>query len=110
MIVTNNVLKMTFNNPKADGGTQYKLLNVLLGYQQISGVDFSESHSPASCESSIRMILALSLYFGHDYEKELLEEGDKWVNRNAIDVEEAFLESKFAFPCTSSFRSTSTVK
>ncbi len=44
------------------------------------------------------MALALSLYFCHEYEKDLLEEGDEWVYTNVIDVEAAFLESKLSFP------------
>ena len=98
VIGTKNVLKKTFNDPKANGGTRYKLRNVLLGYQQIPGVDFSESHSPTPRDSSIRMALALALYFGDLYEQELIEEGDEWVYTNVIDVEAAFLESKLAFP------------
>ena len=98
VIGTKNVLKKTLNDPKADGGTRYKLRNVLLGYQQIPGVDFSESHSPTPRDSSIRMALALALYFGEKYEKELFEEGDEWVYSNVIDVEAAFLESMLAFP------------
>jgi len=98
VIGTKNVLKKTFNDPKANGGTRYKLRNVLLGYQQIPGVDFSESHSPTPRDSSIRMALALALYFGDVYEEELLEEGDEWIYTNVIDVEAAFLESKLAFP------------
>ena len=98
VIGTKNVLKKTFNDPKANGGTRYKLRNVLLGYQQIPGVDFSESHSPTPRDSSIRLVLALALYFGDKYEEELLEEGDEWVYTNVIDVEAAFLESKLAFP------------
>ena len=91
-------MKKTFNYPKANGGTRYKLRNVLLEYQQIPGVDFSESHSPTPRDSSIRMALALALYFGDVYEEELLEEGDEWIYTNVIDVEAAFLESKLAFP------------
>jgi hypothetical protein len=98
VIGTKNVLKKTFNDPKANGGTRYKLRNVLLGYQQIPGVDFSESHSPTPRDSSIRMALALALYFGHEYDEAMLEEGDEWVYTNVIDVEAAFLESKLAFP------------
>ena len=43
---------------------QYKARIVALGYQQVYGVDYSETYSPVARLTSLRMLLAISSYFG----------------------------------------------
>jgi hypothetical protein len=60
---------------KNDG--RYRARLVVKGYNQIPGVDFTESHSPVACDTTIRLILILCLL-------------SNWHNEQ-IDVETAFL-------------------
>ncbi len=68
-----------------DETKNYKLRNVILGYEQIPGVDYSESFAPLVTDVSVRITLALSLYHG--------ERDEDWAEE-MIDVEAAFLNSK----------------
>jgi hypothetical protein len=43
---------------------QYKARIVALGYQQVYGVDYSETYSPVARLTSLRMLLAISSYYG----------------------------------------------
>ena len=44
---------------KSDG--RYRARLVVKGYNQISGVDFTESHSPVACDVSIRIVFVLTI-------------------------------------------------
>ena len=70
--------------PNTYGNVRYKSRGVTLGYQQIPGVDYTESHSPVATDTAIRLLFAIALYFGWDIE--------------LIDVEAAFLEGKLSTP------------
>ena len=60
---------------KSDG--RYRARLVVKGYNQIPGVDFTESHSPVANDVTIRLLLVLALMYGWTCE--------------TIDVETAFL-------------------
>jgi hypothetical protein len=62
-----------------DGSVRYKGRIVSLGYMQIPGVDYTESFSPVGNDTSVRIVIGLSLF------------NDDWV-LEIIDVEAAFLE------------------
>jgi Reverse transcriptase (RNA-dependent DNA polymerase)/Zinc knuckle len=57
---------------------------VVKGYEQIPGVDFTESFSPVACDAAIRTVLAMSLYYG--------THSEGWTI-DVIDVETAFLNA-----------------
>jgi transposase InsO family protein len=63
-----------------DKSIRYKARLVVKGYDQIPGVDFTESFSPVANDTAIRTMLAVSLYH------------DDWVIE-ALDVEAAFLNA-----------------
>ena len=67
------------------GTVRYKTRGVTLGYQQIPGIDYTESHSPVATDVSIRMAIAMTLYHDH------------W-DMHVIDIEAAFLEGKLKNP------------
>ena len=48
---------------EADGTVRYKTRIVSKGYMQIPGVDFTEKFSPAATDTSIRIVIALILFF-----------------------------------------------
>ena len=58
---------------------------VTLGYQQIPGIDYTESHSPVATDVAIRMAIGIALF------------NDGW-NIHVIDIEAAFLEGKLDKP------------
>jgi hypothetical protein len=62
-----------------DGLVRYKGRIVSLGYMQIPSVDYTESFSPVGNDTSVRIVIGLSLF------------NDDWV-LEIIDVEAAFLE------------------
>ncbi len=62
-----------------DGSVRHKGRIVSLGYMQIPGVDYTESFSPVGNDTSVRIVIGLSLF------------NDDWV-LEIIDVEAAFLE------------------
>jgi hypothetical protein len=66
-----------------DGSIRFKSRIVTKGYMQIPGVDYTESFSPVATSTSLRVGLALTLY----YEKQ------NWTCE-LVDVEAAFLEGK----------------
>ena len=59
--------------------------NVILGYEQIPGVDYTESYAPLACDTGVKVTLAISLYKS-EHEADWVEE--------MIDVEAAFLNSE----------------
>ncbi len=69
--------------------TRYKVRNVVLGYEQIPGVDYSESYAAVVADQTVRTMLAVSLY-QYGYWKEL---GEVWEIALSLDVEAAFLNS-----------------
>ena len=71
--------------PDTYGIYRYKTRGVTLGYQQIPGIDYTESHSPVANDTSIRMAIAITLYH------------DDWVI-HVTDIEAAFLEGKLKNP------------
>ena len=62
-----------------EGNQVYKAHLVVKGYEQIPGVDFTESFSPVAGDTTIRTVLATAMYLG-------------WSCK-AIDVEAAFLNA-----------------
>ena len=61
------------------GKTVYKAGLVVKGYEQIPGVDFTETFAPVASDATIKTVLAVTLYYG-------------WI-AEAIDVEAAFLNA-----------------
>jgi hypothetical protein len=57
---------------------------VVKGYEQIPGVDYTESFAPVACDAAIHTLIALSLYQQQD--------NPEWVTE-VIDVETAFLNA-----------------
>ena len=49
-----------------DGSKRYKLRAVVQGYMQVPGVDITESFSPVATDSSIRIVIGISLYYEHE--------------------------------------------
>jgi Reverse transcriptase (RNA-dependent DNA polymerase) len=58
---------------------------VIKGYEQIPGVDFHESFSPLATDTTIHIVLVLSLHYA--------KLQSDWVT-GVIDVEAAFLNSE----------------
>ena len=73
---------------EADGTLRYKTRIVTLGCMQIPGVDFTEKFSPVATDSSIRIVIALTLFYW---------DSKGWRNMG-LDVEAAFLEGKQVEP------------
>ena len=75
--------KFVFKNKlEQDNSIRRKTRLVSKGYQQIPGVDYTESFSPVAMETSVRMAIALTLH----------KQEEEW-NCEVIDIEAAFLES-----------------
>ena len=69
----------------------YKVRNVILGYMQIPGVDYTESFAPLADDISVKVAFALSLYYTSQYPP------GAWVEE-MIDVEAAFLNASLPEP------------
>jgi len=67
-----------------DGIVRFKTRIVTLEYMQIPGVDYTEKFSPVACDTSIRIVLALVLYYYDSH---------GW-RAQSMDVEAAFLEGE----------------
>ena len=77
--------KMVFKKKnETDGSTRYKARCVSKGYMQIPGVDYTEKFSPDATDASIRIVIALILFFWDSI---------GWRARG-MDVEAAFFEGK----------------
>ena len=63
------------------GDKRYKTREVLLGFIQTKGEDYTECYSPVAKDSTVRTAFAITLY------------NDDWVCDSA-DVEAAFLNPK----------------
>jgi len=63
-----------------DGSVRHKARLVVKGYDQIPGLDYTESFSPVASDVAIRTVLAVALYQGWSIE--------------ALDVEAAFLNAE----------------
>jgi hypothetical protein len=89
-IPTKTVFKI---KTEQDHSLRYKTRIVSKGFKAIPGVDYTETSSPVATDTSVRLVIALSLYhIGH--EEELLGiDNDEWV-LEMFDVEAAFLNSK----------------
>ena len=48
--------------PDTYGTMRYKVRGVTLGYQQIPGIDYTESHSPVATDVAIRMAIGIALF------------------------------------------------
>ena len=68
---------------QADGLIRLKSRNVVKGYMQVPGVDFTESFYPVAPDASTRTLIELTLYY----------EDDVWI-ADICDVEAAFLHPK----------------
>ena len=73
---------------EVDGTIRFKTRIVTLGYMQIPGVDYTEKFSPVACDTSIKIVLALILFYYDSH---------GWRARS-MDVEAAFLEGKMNQP------------
>ena len=62
-----------------------KSRSVVRGYEQEPGVDFNESYSPLATNTTIRVVLAMSLHYYKIH--------DDWINI-MVDVEAAFLNAE----------------
>ena len=72
---------MVFNSKEeADGLINLRSINVVKGYMQFPGVDFTDSFYPAESYTSTRILIGLTLY----------SEGDGWI-AELCDVEAEFL-------------------
>jgi hypothetical protein len=67
---------------KTDGTKKSR--SVILGYEQVPGVDFNDSYSPLASNPTIRLVLCITLANGR--------KKDYWVT-DMIDVEAAFLNA-----------------
>ena len=65
-----------------DGTIRYKSRCVSKGFMQIPGADYTEKFSPVATDTSIRIVLALILYYW---------KSEGW-RPQGIDIEAAFLE------------------
>jgi hypothetical protein len=82
---------------------RYKVRNCVLGYEQIPGVDYTESYAAVVADQTIRTALGISLFYkflGMSIEQmtkavEVCKEeaGDEWVLADVLDVEAAFLNA-----------------
>ena len=70
-----------------DSSIRFKSRIVSKGYMQVYGIDYKESFSPVASSSSVRMGIALTLYF----------EDEDWICE-VIDIEAAFLEGDIEEP------------
>ena len=68
---------------------RHKVRTVVLGYEQIPGVDYTESYAPVVADQTVRTMLALSLFYYEAY-KRIDEE---WDIAKSLDVEAAFLNA-----------------
>jgi hypothetical protein len=66
--------------------TRYKVRNVVLGYEQIPGIDYTESYAAVVADQTVRTMLAVSLYMS-----ELVT---NWEIAKSLDVEAAFLNAE----------------
>ncbi|MFM8622139.1 MAG: reverse transcriptase domain-containing protein, partial [Holophagaceae bacterium] len=65
-----------------DGSTRYKARCVVRGFVQVPGIDFTLTHSPVAAETSVRLCIAIALFF----------EEQGW-DIEMLDIEAAFLEA-----------------
>ena len=57
-------IKWLFKSKKeADGLIRLKYINVVKGYMQVPGVDFIDSFSPVTSDTSTRILIGLTLYY-----------------------------------------------
>ena len=68
---------------KLDGTKKSR--TVVRGYEQEPGVDFNESYSPLATNTTIRVVLSMSLYYSEEY--------NDWISI-MLDVEAAFLNAE----------------
>ena len=83
---------------------RYKVRNCVLGYEQIPGVDYTESYAAVVADQTIRTALGISLFYkflgmtpdevtravkARDEEKD-----NEWVLAEVLDVEAAFLNAR----------------
>ena len=77
---------------------RYRVRNCIRGYEMVPGVHYDESYAPTPTNASIRMVLAISLYFLDRLNikvAELKETEEKvWVVADLFDVVQAFLTSE----------------
>ena len=81
---------------EADRTIRFKTRIVTLGYMQIPGVDYTEKFNPVACDTSIRIVFALILFYYDSH---------GW-RAQSMDVEAAFLEGKMNQPPTSGVNKT----
>ena len=74
-----------------DGSIRYKARCVSRGFMQIPGVDYTESFSPVSSDTAIRVTIGIFLYF---YDEQPQED---WI-LEVFDVEAAFLNADIDRP------------
>jgi hypothetical protein len=82
---------------------RYKVRNCVLGYEQIPGVDYTESYAAVVADQTIRTALRISSFYkflGMSMEeilktvRDLKEEtNNEWVLADVLDVEAAFLNA-----------------
>ncbi|KAL7575127.1 hypothetical protein ACA910_000494 [Epithemia clementina (nom. ined.)] len=68
---------------------RYKVRTVVKGYEQIQGVDYTESYALVVADQTVRMMLATSLYMHF----RTTEPGPDWVIAKSLDVEATFLNA-----------------
>jgi Reverse transcriptase (RNA-dependent DNA polymerase) len=78
------------------GETIHKVRNVILGYMQIPGIDYTDSYAATAMDQSIMTVLALGLY---EVERRSNDAGDDaWIMAQTFDVKAAFLNSALDEP------------
>ena len=77
---------------------RYRVRNCIRGFEMVPGVHYEESFAPTPTNASIRMVLAIFLYFldqlGVTVEELKKTEEKEWVVADLFDVVQAFLTSE----------------
>jgi len=84
MNITRRPLRTRFVYRIKSDGTK-KARCVIKGYEQVPGIDFNEFYSPLATDTTIRIVLAMALYYSSK---------EKQWTTELIDVEAAFLNDE----------------
>ena len=71
---------MYLRKENLDGSTRFKCRIVIKGYEQVQGIDFTETFAPVAKQVTVRLLLSLAAYYDWDIDQ--------------LDVKTAFLNPK----------------